>query len=434
MKKKLLRLVPALLALTVLLSSCSPFDFFSADDLLKAPGLTGEKAELQQAFEAAAGKSVSPVSPLTGDYRSAFVMYDCDSDGEDEAFVFYSGTENDSSIHMNVLEKKNGEWHSVGDIAGNGSEIYKVDFLNLEDDADKEIAVTWTVSDTKRDKTLSIYKLSRLEDGSGSSVNPLAAVQIFDYVFLDLDGDSRSELFYIYYDTTEEKSGAYAKLLKYNAADTTLVPISELKLNQQIASLLSLKYDTAGDEYELFIDCSVAENTYFTEVIRFDRATNALISPFSLNDMDALTATKRSSVPYSSDIDEDGRIEIPVELISAESYVKNPLPGDNTSLVLIDWQRLKKNSLVSVRRFFVNDDIGISVCTNNLSEFSYIVYDKAAKSIEFRLKNRDENTNLIFSISANPTAGRTDSKYIVYISELGTSMNITKAFVDSIIS
>ena len=69
------------------LTGCS-FRFSSFDDLLRPPKISGKYEGLQESFENEAEGSYTLCSPENGDYRSAFITVDIDSDSEEEAFVF----------------------------------------------------------------------------------------------------------------------------------------------------------------------------------------------------------------------------------------------------------------------------------------------------------------------------------------------------------
>ena len=183
-----------MISLVFLFSSCSFIDFFSADSLLRAPRLTGDNAALQAAFEEEVGKDVSLFSPLSGDHRSAYILFDAYDDGIDEAIVFYSLNSNRSVLHMHLLKQENGIWKSVSDIIGSGTEVYSVDFFDIDDSDDVEIAVCWTDADLRREKKLSIYKTN----DSLTSLSSVATIPVADYFYLDLDKDSDNELIYTY--------------------------------------------------------------------------------------------------------------------------------------------------------------------------------------------------------------------------------------------
>lgn len=59
------------------------------ENLLTAPKLTQEQSEINQALINSSGSSIKLKYPRGGEYRSAFVLQDIDSDGTQEALVFY---------------------------------------------------------------------------------------------------------------------------------------------------------------------------------------------------------------------------------------------------------------------------------------------------------------------------------------------------------
>ena len=108
------RVIALLLACAVLFSSCSFFDFFTVDSLIRPPKLTGENALIEQAFEAAVGKDVMLVSPVSGEYRSAFIQYDLDRDGAEETLVFYTRNEAPNEAHLHFLKYDGYRWCDQG--------------------------------------------------------------------------------------------------------------------------------------------------------------------------------------------------------------------------------------------------------------------------------------------------------------------------------
>lgn len=92
--KKLKFFVSLLLtvSLAVSLSGCS-FRFSSFDNLLRPPKLSGKYQGLQDSFEKSVDKDYSLIVPENGAFRSAFITYDFDKDGDEEAIVFYTEKE-----------------------------------------------------------------------------------------------------------------------------------------------------------------------------------------------------------------------------------------------------------------------------------------------------------------------------------------------------
>ena len=154
------KIIAFVICCTLLFNACAMFDLFSVDELMRTPKLTGENALIQQAFEEAVGNSVSLLSPVSGEYRSAYVLNDIDGDTYDEALVFYKNNQTASDVHMHLLDFDGKEWFSVADVVGNGTDVYSIEFCNLDQGNLLEIAVVWTMPDAARSKNLVIYKIS----------------------------------------------------------------------------------------------------------------------------------------------------------------------------------------------------------------------------------------------------------------------------------
>ena len=452
--KTVCKLLLPLLCAALLLAGCSPVDFFSTDSLLRAPRLTGTNAALQQAFEAAVGKDVFLVSPLTGEYRSAYVLKDCNGDKVEEAFVFYVRHGSENTVHVHLLEYAEHAWYSAADIAGNGSEIYKVEFFNIDGDPDQELAVTWTVSDSRRDKTLSLYNLDFAHDPGSDLFNPLASVQVFDYFVADFDKDRQNELFYVYFDSTEEKNGAYAKLLKYSEADTVLYPVNEVKFDGRASNLLAVKYDYADGRYEFYADCAVGENSYYTELILYEPETATLSLPLRALYEDPVAQTRRSSLLYADDVDGDGRIEIPVERNLDNSFVINYPESETVPLRCVSWLRFGQEGFTTTVTYYVSDAYGYRLRLDPALGALYIINDYMTGEVQFRsAESLSGETNegdeaaapddLLFTVSpamrartaapdADPAADAA-SKLRIVVTDFGRSRNITRKTVEALI-
>ena len=69
--------------------------------MMHPPALSGENAGIQKAFEKAVNdKNIVMKTPTTGDYRSSFILYDFDGDGEDEAIALYSYSTDETAVYL----------------------------------------------------------------------------------------------------------------------------------------------------------------------------------------------------------------------------------------------------------------------------------------------------------------------------------------------
>ena len=132
------------------------------ENLLTAPKLTQEQSEIYQALINSSGSSIKLKYPRGGEYRSAFVLQDIDSDGTQEALVFYesqSVQSGESALRLKVLDNFNGSWEAVYDLACVGSEVDSISFASLGDDSTTEILVCYSMLN-QSEKTLSVLNYS----------------------------------------------------------------------------------------------------------------------------------------------------------------------------------------------------------------------------------------------------------------------------------
>ena len=73
----------------------------SIDNLITPPKLSVEQEQIYNTLKDAAGQNISLKYPKSGNYLSAFIIEDIDSDGGSEAIVFYEKT--GFSVDENIL-------------------------------------------------------------------------------------------------------------------------------------------------------------------------------------------------------------------------------------------------------------------------------------------------------------------------------------------
>lgn len=427
-----IKVIALILCSVLIFGGCSFFDFFSVDSLMRAPKLTGENALIQQAFETAVGSNAALLSPVAGDYRSAYILKDIDADDVDEALVFYKPSVASGDVHIHLLDYNGSEWISLADIVGNGTDVYSIEFCKLDADDISELAVVWTVSDSIRSKVMSVYKLSP-EDGK-NYINTLGTFQISDYMFIDLNLDLQSELFYVYCDTTVYPYQSSAVVMKFDVEDNAVIPVSELNFTSEIAAFVNITSEAKDDNFLFYLDCLSPETTYFTEIICFDAEKSALIVP-SFSSKSSAELTGRITQIVSQDINGDSLIEIPVEYDYPNSVYLNTTDAQSQQIKILEWMRYSDYQFKSVGKYFVNNYDGFSISIDALYEQAYIVYDYETRTTQFRLRDIDEENNLLFSIVFNSDAADSISlqSYTIRVTELGKKMDMTQTMIKELI-
>ncbi|MBQ8121579.1 MAG: hypothetical protein IJ172_12495, partial [Ruminococcus sp.] len=147
----------ALCTACVMLTGCSALNF-SVEGLVDAPKLTKEQEEIHQALIESVGSNITLKYPRNGDYRSAYVIANIDDEPDNEAIVFYEYKDiKDNGMRINVLDTdEDGQWQSVKELHGAGTDIDKVMISPLGKKSGKQIVVGYQNPATD-DKTLEIY-------------------------------------------------------------------------------------------------------------------------------------------------------------------------------------------------------------------------------------------------------------------------------------
>ncbi len=447
MKKILLKTVSVILVLICIFnfSGCSMFDFFSAESLLKSPKLTGEKAKLQLAFENKVGVNIRLFTPVAGDNRGSYIIFDANHDGNDEAVVFYSFNSNSSVVHMHILSQINDEWYSVGDFTGSGTEVYKVDFFNIDSTNNLEIGVIWSLDDSQKEKTLSIYRISSLEADTDNSLVSLATIQIADYVHCNVDDDDANELLYFYFESEKGSSSTKARLIDYDSLNENFIPISEVKLPFSFSAISRIVSDKENDNLRFYVDCLVSGGVIFSEMLVFDYENGALFIP-QTSDKYISSISSREYDLYCSDFNNDGYIDIPVSLDSSESFFISDSDEADVSLVFTEWYTFLDRDFMSLGKYFMNRYDEYALKFDALYEKYYVVYDYINRVTQVRLKNYEAENNIVFSISyvtADDLVNilpdgllgeKNDIEYKIVISAKGETLGFSENYIRSLIT
>lgn len=302
-----LALLPVLLFFAVQLESPA--------DLLAPPGLTGDKLEIQRAFEASVTDKSGIVLqyPTAGDFRSAYVLKDIDGDGQDEAIVFYTLKSDESTVRVNVLDRVDGVWKSVYDEPGYGARVISIEFNDLNKDGHMEILTCWSIFETTTAKTLTIHSVTT-EKNEPPELEVLVNQSYTYRAIADMDSDGFNEVLVTWLDNTDQNlPKSYASLLK-QAPDGSITQIGQnVSLDASVSAYHSLKLETTADGKSIaFLDAYKGDDAMITEVIWWDETERALVAP--LLDPDTLTnsITMRSPAVASMDINKDGAMEIPI--------------------------------------------------------------------------------------------------------------------------
>lgn len=330
LKRRLIVSVIMLCLLAAAFTGCSGAKMKSPMGLMRPPLSAGVDSELKSAFLAAAtgkGKAasssdISLISPLSGDYRSAFVLHDIDNDGVDEALVFYKLENEPSKEHMNVLDNVNGKWVSVGDFSGTGIGVNFVRFVQMTETGYPAILVSQSLYENDSSKILSVYVCTGTEEKLTIKNVCTEVYSIMENI--DVDSDGQLDIFLIQQDLTNNNSPrSTAKVFKMNASGT-LDEFGTARLDGGISKYCSIQTDkvSASSPLRIYVDAIKGDAQAITEVLYWSTSSKSLVTPMFSLDTQSNMFTARSELLASQDYDGDGIIEIPSQrpLMGSRKY------------------------------------------------------------------------------------------------------------------
>ena len=303
----------------LLLSACSSFQP-NLTDLMQSPKLTEEQAEIYEALTNAADVSdVQLKYPKSGDYRSAFVMFDLDADGEDEALVFYNMPSWGGNVRIMVLDHQQDEWVSVYDAVGEGTDVTEVDFQVLTASGRHCVLIGWEQG-TSENTSISVY------DYTGGQLRVLYESEYSQMLIEDLDQDGTKEILLGIFKASS-KTGAIRLI---NDTEDGLQSASRIVMDSTITGFLGIEIGwLAQDQIAVFVDAYTSSTQIVTEIMVYtdDGKLRSLSSHYGGLDRPLL----REVPVRCEDINGDGILEIPVSLVE---YSEEEREEDNRKNLL----------------------------------------------------------------------------------------------------
>lgn len=294
-----------------------------AESLYAMPQQSRDFYDLQNAVEEILpdGGAYSP--PVSGDNQQAVQLADLDGDGENEAIVYIRGA-GDAPMSLCIFHKQGENYHLLAKLDGAGSAFDRVQYAQLDGLGGSEIVVGRRISEQVT-CSLSVYSL---HDGV---VSELLSTGYAEFITTDLNADTLTDLVILRNDA-DAKNGI-AEF--YHWTEDQLYREVEARMS---APVHAVKRIITGNMSRgiptVFVASEYEENTIITDVFGIYGGT---FSNLALDEgADTAVQTVREYYVYSSDIDDDGLIELP-RVIPLGS-----LPEDSTSenQSLISWYNL----------------------------------------------------------------------------------------------
>lgn len=354
LRSKRLRLACLAVCVLLLMTGCSRFIPVPAENLVRPPRLGGTNALLEAAFEKHVQQGEYVLRyPASGVNKTAYVRYDCDGDGLDEALVFYSLRSEEMVVRICMMDFDGTDWTAADDLVGDGPDVYSVDFLDLDNNGISEILVGWTSLDAKSNKHLTVY-------GTEAGAFAYHAVGMESYTELysvDMDADGQTELLLTLITSGADKYSVECKLFKFldSGGGSSLELRGQTELYSETVSFDGFQSEKQDGVVRVYIDEN-AGSTHLTEIVYWDAQSTNLARAMTLDPTTLASSPVARSLPIKCrDVDGDGTIEVPSTAVLAESRVLAVEPdAEDEPVYVVTWSRFGAEGFTPVTTYVEN--------------------------------------------------------------------------------
>ncbi len=332
-----MRRTPALLG-AVLLAGAAPSCSFSAnvETLLSPPRLDAEQEQIYRALEAAVGTSISLRYPKSGERLSAFTVEDLDSDGDDEAIVFYEvlrDSSKENTLRLCLLNQENGQWRAVKDYTTADAEIERVDVERLGVNKRLNLIIRYGMPEGG-DHTAEVF---HYED---DELRRTLSLSYSDMAIRDLNGDGTLEILALTADNAQSPAAATAYALEENGDYIQ----STLALPDAFTDIAGVYYAAPqtdeGSRRAVYVDGVTGAQTISTAILSYQ--DNQLSFVYA-DTPERFPNTSRPANCPSADVDADGDAEIPVQTLF---YGYDPEAQTAPELYMTNWYECENGLLM----------------------------------------------------------------------------------------
>ncbi len=350
MLKKIIACLALTLVICVLFSGCN-LKILSTEELIRPPKSNGVSSFLQQDFEKTVDSTSAQMkTPINGEYRSSYVIYDIDSDGIDEALVFYSDYSLNGLAHVAVFKNDGHNWTNIAILNGLAEEIYDVSFNDVTGDGKKELLISWTSlnPESTANETLTLVgnRILTIYTFNGTALT-LQKTEHYTKMFVsDFNKDGSDDIFLSTVNIANESNKTMGRIIRFDSNCSVKFDKSFALIG--MLDVLSITSDTISQNNEkvtrIYVDGNLSDAAYVTDVVEFFCANDKVNLPIQSNSAET-PITARTSNTYAQDINNDGIVEIPT--LQELPYGKriNSEEEDPTPLNLVVWSTLDEDGL-----------------------------------------------------------------------------------------
>lgn len=295
-------LLAVLFGAMMLLAGCT----LQSESLYALPERSPTYRELEKAVQTAKG-SASYSAPVSGTNRSAIQQQDLDGDGVNEFLVFCK-IDGVRPLRVLIFHGIEDRYELMCTLESDGTAFDSVQYSQIDGQPGQEILISRRIGEQVQ-PFLSVYTMN------GKNARELLSSAYTAYSVVDLDRNLRSDLFVL----RANPGGpcAYAELYRFQDGELRKDPEASLSTAADSVKRL-LTGNVAKDVPAVFVASTYDERNLITDVFILRDKSFVNITQNAESGQSAQTV--RNYYVYSTDIDNDGLIELPntIELPAVE--------------------------------------------------------------------------------------------------------------------
>ena len=308
--KQLRRILPILLLLS-LLTGCA---FSGAEELYALPRRSDVFLELEEAIDGVM-QGASYAAPLSGTNRRSIQNADLDGDGVEEVLVFARTNNGGRPLKVYVFRQQNADFLLSCTIEFDGAAFDSVQFVQLDGSPGMEMVVSTRISGQVL-RFLGVYRVQ------GERAAELLSTGCSSYTVTDLNGDALDDLIVL----SDETGSSNGLAEYYRWHEDMLRRSGEAELSVSAANVKRIITGNVAESVPaVFVASTFDADNIITDVFVAPQDGAFQNVVYQTEETELSTSTVRSYYVYSTDIDNDGVIELPyIEPLQA-------IPNDSAS-------------------------------------------------------------------------------------------------------
>ena len=302
-----IRCVLACVLLCLLLAGCNmPGEQAQVEELLRAPRLSGDYGDVQNALNEWLGESAQLKYPMQGELLSPFLLQDLDGDGQQDAAVLYT-TAQSSNVCIAILQRDSAAvWRVRQSVEGLADTVETVGLAQLQPGGATQLVVGYMAA--QGDHYLAVYSYA------GGELSVILEQPYEQYLVEDITGGGNQDLILM---STVEDGGVQIELLTVDREGSfQQVAVMGLSANRFSGCASVAAGRGADGKHYLVLDgwTGISGNNLASVLLHFDEDSQQMVSASQISAEKLYNASLRN-VPglVSRDLDDDGIVEIPTQ-------------------------------------------------------------------------------------------------------------------------